>query len=246
MADQQEDFTVETLKAAARDFALLVNQGTVFGPDATFLHGGHIEREFLAYLEKRFHLPAFTSTSPGADLDIGVTLVWIRTRESLSGTRIHDGALPYQDAYQQLFGIGRDMLVFIYQLDRSASLTSGAALAIQHVLYMPREQTGDKRVADRITQILNDERDSEAKKDELVQFFAALHPSPNSTQRTELAYRVLSQPPGIGALRYRWLSWRISVSEDDMSAFDLLGDTASGDDTNEGGAGDPDGDSSLS
>jgi hypothetical protein len=132
------------------------------------------------------------------------------------------GTLRYEDANQRIFGIGQDLVIFHLASNNSYAQPRSRAVVVTNVTYLPREATGDRQIAQRIHDILDEGGEYEVKKDELAGFFASLLPPLSRSERVELADRVLSQRPRIGALQYRTPFWSVDVFAKHMRPFDIF------------------------
>jgi hypothetical protein len=212
MAHQPDDLTVEAIKAAAKEFALRINREG-FHESVYFTSASQaIVRVFHRSVADQFHLPM---TAPHASEDELPTI-----NVMVLATQGHlPVAIPYQNAYQAVYGVGQPVLIFRFRGDSSLR---NAVRTVTHVLFFQPEETGDCEFAEQIHEILNGTEELDTKRTELIGLFVSLRPKLTRVERVDLASEVLQRPPAVGGLRYGSLRWRVWIPAAQMERFDLL------------------------
>ena len=94
---------------------------------------------------------------------------------------------------QKIFGLGYDLLVFVYE-KTDAHETQSAAIDVRHALFIDRSRTGDYQTTRGIREIL----DRGGNVDDLVAFMEDRNLPLDEIGRMTLAERVLSDRPTLG------------------------------------------------
>jgi hypothetical protein len=214
MAHQPDELTVEAIKAAAKEFALRINnvgfhESTYFVPTSQA-----IARAFHRSVVDQFHL-VMTSLHASEDELPAIGVMVLATQDHLPA------AVPYQNAYQVVYGVGQPMLIFLFRSGNSPS-DAVRRVTITHVLFFQPEETGDREFAEQIHEILNGTDDLDTKRTELIGLFVSVRPKLRREEREDLASLVVQRPPAIGGLRYGTLRWRVWIPGTQIERFDLL------------------------
>jgi len=218
MAHQPVELTVEAIKAAAKEFALRINSEGSHENRLSFPTPYVIVRAFHLSVANQFHLPMTAPMPQYASEDelppIGVMV--LATQDQLAMASI-----PYQNAYQLVYGVGQPVLMFLFRRDYSPQ-DAVHTVTMTHVLFFQAEETGDRQVAQQIHEILSGTGELDTKRTELVGLFVSLRPKLTRAEREDLASLVLQRPPAVGGLRYASLRWRVRIPPAQMERFDLL------------------------
>lgn len=190
-----------SLKAAAAEFAESLS-GTpileLFGTTDGKALGTWVEASFNKFLEERFsYIPG--NAARGIDFpELGVDLKATFIRQPQS-------SCPFRDASQKIFGLGYDLLVFVYEKSDTHE-TQSAAIDVRHALLIDRSRTGDYQTTRGIREIL----DRGGNVDDLVAFMEDRNLPLDEIGRVALAERVLSDRPTLGYITIsNALQWRL-------------------------------------
>jgi len=181
---------IDELKKKAKKFCL--KKYNVEKTDGKSI-GTLIEKEFKAFIG----LISSGNTAKGIDLpefetDIKVTS--INKPQSSS---------PYENAEQKIFGLGHNLLVFVYKLVNKK-------LEFVSCSYIPKENTSDYGVTSMLVQMKKDG----ANKQDIIGFLNDKKIPANNDILSEIADRLLSNNIKIGCLSIsNALQWRLSFNK---------------------------------
>jgi len=174
--------------------------------------GTYLEHKFQATLLERFIFERGNSANgidfPEIDVDLKVTSV--RQPQSSS---------PFRSARQKVFGLGYNLLVFVYEktddpVDRTATLR------IVHTIFVEKERTGDFQTTTGIRRLL----ENDANEDDLVGFMAERNLPLDDIEARRIAAELLIQPPEVGYLTIsNALQWRLQYTRAIANAGDVDG-----------------------
>ncbi len=189
------------LKAAAAEFARSICDTPIpelFGTTDGKALGTWVEASFNDFLAERY---AFEpgSAARGIDfpeLEVDLKATFIKQPQS---------SCPFRDASQKIFGLGYDLLVFVYEKTDTHE-TQSAAIDVHHALFIDRSRTGDYQTTRGILEIL----DHGGNVDDLVAFMEDRNLPLDEIGRTALAERILNDPPTRGYITIsNALQWRL-------------------------------------
>ena len=170
------------------------------------LYGTTDGKTLGTWIEKSFgeYLAASYDYDPGSaargidfpDLEIDLKATFIRQPQSSS---------PFRDASQKVFGLGYDLLVFIYE-KTDTHTTRSATVNIHHLLFIDRSRTGDYQTTRGVIEIL----DRDGNIDDLVAFLEERYLPLDEIGRVALAERIICRPPLQGYITIsNALQWRL-------------------------------------
>jgi hypothetical protein len=193
--------TIERLRAEAARFAELesvYDEPSLYGVTDGKAVGTYLEHKFTSYLGNTYSYKEGNSASgidlPGLGVDIKVTSV-----------KQPQSSCPFKSASQKIFGLGYHLLVFVYEkTDDEQSRT--ARLNMQHTIFVEQERTADFQTTKGILDIL----EREGNKDDVVAFIIERNLPVDEIGATQLADRILENPPKQGYLTIsNALQWRL-------------------------------------
>ena len=160
--------------------------------------GTYLEHKFRAYLQAKYEFEVGNSAAgidfPGLGVDMKVTSV-----------RQPQSSCPFKSARQKIYGLGYDLLVFVYDKTDDPS-TETANLTILHVLYIEDNHTADFITSRGVLAIL----DNEGNEDDLVAFMEDRNLPVDEIEARNLAQQILADPPTQGYLTIsNALQWRL-------------------------------------
>jgi hypothetical protein len=200
----KERLTLATLKAEAKKFAVAFSKKPI--PDLYGINDGkkvgtYVEVELNHALIAQYEYATGNAAS-GIDFpELGVDVKATSIKQPQS-------SCPYKSAEQKVYGLGYNLLVFVYE-KKDDNQTKAAILDFQHVVFVAKENTADFQTTKGVTNIL--ERDGN--KDDIVAFLQdALLPL-DDIGREALAEKILANPPQIGYLTIsNALQWRLQYT----------------------------------
>ena len=192
------------LKAAAAEFAESLRDTPIpelFGTTDGKALGTWIEANFNEFLAER-HAYSPGNAARGIDfpeLEVDLKATFISQPQS---------SCPFRDASQKIFGLGYDLLVFVYEKNDTHE-TQSAVIDVRHALFIDRSRTGDYQTTRGIREILN----RGGNRDDLVAFMEDRNLPLDEIGRAALAKRVLSDPPTQGYITIsNALQWRLQYN----------------------------------
>ena len=137
--------TLELLKISATDFARSLGATPIpalYGVTDGKAVGTYVEAALHTYLATLFdHTPG--NAAKGIDLpDLGVDI-------KVTSIRQPQSSCPFRDATQKIYGLGYNLLVFVYDKADDDALRS-ARLDFKYVLFIDESLTGDFQPTDRV------------------------------------------------------------------------------------------------
>ena len=126
-------------------------------------------------------------------------------RIGITSSRQPQSSCPYRSASQKVYGLGYHLLVFVY--DKTDDVTKRLAfLNFQHAIFIEKDYTADFQTTRGLLEIL--ERDGN--QDDVDAFLQERNLPLEEMGRSELAARILRQPPKQGYLTIsNALQWRL-------------------------------------
>ena len=195
------EMTLSQLKFAARDFAREFSTTSItalYGITDGKAVGTHVEHAFHEFLKSKYdYLPGNSAS--------GLDFPELRVDLKVTSVRQPQSSCPFRSASEKVYGLGYDILVFIYEkTDDGASET--ARLSVRHTIFVAREQTGDYQTTYGLKEILR--RDGNV--DDVISFLEERNLPLDEIDRKALAEQILREPPKLGYLTIsNALQWRL-------------------------------------
>lgn len=163
--------------------------------------GTYLEHKFKEFLETNYEFEK-GSSAKGIDFpDIGIDI-------KVTSIRQPQSSCPFKSARQKIYGLGYNLLVFVYEKTDNARKRTGR-LKIHHAVFVGSSRTADFQTTSGILKIL----DNEGNKDDILAFFAERMLPVEGIQASSLADEVIANPPEIGYLTIsNALQWRLQYS----------------------------------
>jgi len=143
-----ETLSVDGLRMAATSFASEISSRHVeelVGVTDGKAVGNYLENHFKSYLKGIYDAEDWGNAAKGIDLPT------INTDIKFTSERQPQSSLPYKDSKQKIFGLGYNLIVFIYRKDDGLDLNIG----FSSVVYIDQERTADFSLTRMIRQSLN-------------------------------------------------------------------------------------------
>jgi hypothetical protein len=193
--------SIETLIAEAALFSTAESshaEPALFGVTDGKAVGTYLEHKFIAHLMDRYSFAGGNSASgidiPSVNVDIKVTSV-----------RQPQSSCPFKSARQKIYGLGYNLIVFVYDKTDDAIGRTGC-LNIQHTIFVSQERTGDYQMTRGLLEIL----DRDANEDDLIAFMRDKNLPVDDIEATNIAKQLLIQRPEQGYLTIsNALQWRL-------------------------------------
>lgn len=160
--------------------------------------GTYIEHKFRAHLIAKYSFAPGNSAN-GIDFpDIGVDI-------KVTSIKQPQSSCPFKSARQKIFGLGYNLLVFVYEKadDRK---TKSAVLNFLHVVFVEKEQTADFQMTTGLLQIL----DNKGNSDDLIAFMMDKNLPVEEIEANKIAEEIMKKRPEQGYLTIsNALQWRL-------------------------------------
>lgn len=199
----KEQLTIEKLITEAKAFCIAeskIQNKSLFGITDGKAVGTHIEHKFQEQLNEKYET-IIGSSAIGIDLPSDDILTDIK----VTSIKQPQSSCPFKDARQKIFGLGYNLLVFVYdKIDDPKSKT--AELNFVSCSFISNERTGDYTTTYRLREMVKDKANIE----DIVAYLYDKHIPADEITLTQLAKQILKTPPEQGYLTIsNALQWRL-------------------------------------
>lgn len=199
----KERLTIGNLIAEAEAFCLAESKNrnkSLFGVTDGKAVGTHIEHKFQEQLESKY-LTTVGSSAIGIDLPSDDILTDIK----VTSIKQPQSSCPFKDAKQKIFGLGYNLLVFVYnKIDDPKTKT--ATLDFVSCTFISKERTADYTTTFRLREMVNDKANIE----DIVAYLSDKNIPADEITLNQLANQILKTPPLQGYLTIsNALQWRL-------------------------------------
>ncbi|MBL7796762.1 MAG: hypothetical protein JNJ90_09685 [Saprospiraceae bacterium] len=162
--------------------------------------GTIIEHNFKQHLTDSYTLEIGNTANgidlPGLGIETDIKVTSIRQPQSSS---------PFKEAKQKIFGLGYNLLVFVYD-KKDDPTAKTAVLDFVSCTFIEKERTGDYTTTLRLREMVNDG----ANEEDIVAYLSDRNLPANELALLELARQILNNPPAQGYLTIsNALQWRL-------------------------------------
>ena len=198
-----EKLTIDKLKKEAKAFCISESKyqnKSLFGITDGKAVGTYIEHKFQETLKSKY-ITNIGSSANGIDLPSDDILTDIK----VTSIKQPQSSCPFKDAKQKIFGLGYNLLVFVYdKIDDPRSKT--ATLNFVSCTFISNERTGDYTTTYRLREMVSDNANVE----DIVAYLNDKHIPADEITLTQLANQILETPPVQGYLTIsNALQWRL-------------------------------------
>lgn len=191
----------DILKDEARQFAEAesrFHEPSLYGVTDGKAVGTYLEHKFQDNLRATYEFPSGNSARgidfPELNVDIKVTSI-----------RQPQSSCPFKSAREKIYGLGYDLLVFVYEKYDNHDERTGN-LNIRHVIYIDAAQTADYQTTRGLRSIV----ENDGNKDDLIAFMHDRLLPVDEIQAEQLAEELIEDPPELGYLTIsNALQWRL-------------------------------------
>lgn len=209
------ELTEQVLKDEAAEFARIeskYDEPALYGVTDGKAVGTYLEHKFRSYLVENYDFPLGNSASgidfPSLEVDMKVT-----------SARQPQSSCPFKSARQKIFGLGYNLLVFVYEKSDDHEVRKGR-LDIKHTIFIEKKRTADFQTTKGIIEILK----NEGNKDDLLGFFADRNLPVDEIEAGNIADDLLMSPPEQGFLTIsNALQWRLQYARVIVEAGNIQG-----------------------
>ena len=197
----EQNLTIENVIIEAKTFCIAQSKTPnkeLYGITDGKAVGTHIEHKFQQYLAGKYELKIGSSAKgidlPSIDIDIKVT-----------STKQPQSSCPFKDAKQKIFGLGYNLLVFVYdKIDDPKTKT--ANLNFVSCSFISKERTADYTTTFRLREMVKDKANVE----DVVAYLNDKNIPADEITLQQLAEQILKTPPVQGYLTIsNALQWRL-------------------------------------
>lgn len=196
--------TIDTLIESARRFCETEsrkNHAELIGVTDGKAVGTYIEHKFQHYLQSRYNVEV-GSSAKGIDLPSPDILTDIK----VTSITQPQSSCPYQSARQKIFGLGYNLLVFVYDKQDTKKICT---LRFTHCTFIDKERTADFTITTRLREMLHDN----ANKEDIIGFLRDKNVPGDEIVYNDLADEILDSPPIQGYLTIsNALQWRLQYA----------------------------------
>ncbi len=195
--------TINTLIKEAKSFCKLESSfpnKALFGVTDGKAVGTFIEQKFKNYLLERYEIQIGNSASgidlPSEDIQTDIKVTSVKQPQS---------SCPFKDAKQKIYGLGYNLLVFIYDKQDDPQ-SNTATLNFVNCTFIDKERTADYQTTLALRQMI----DNEANTDDIMAYLMDRNIPADDITLNQLAHSILSNPPKQGYLTIsNALQWRL-------------------------------------
>jgi len=195
------ELTIERLIEEAARFAEIetsYDEPSLYGVTDGKAVGTYLEHKFTAYLINSYLYEAGNSASgvdfPNLGVDIKVTSI-----------RQPQSSCPYRSARQKIYGLGYNLIVFVYEKTDDHQNRTGR-LNMRHTIFVDKSRTADYQMTRGILNILNNDGNAE----DLIAYMQDRNLPADDIEARNIAEEILRNPPTQGYLTIsNALQWRL-------------------------------------
>ena len=196
--------TLEKLKEEAFEFCENMskeNHKSLIGVTDGKAVGTYVEQCFKKILSQKYDMQVGSSAKgidlPDEHIDTDIKVTSIAQPQS---------SCPYRDAKQKIFGLGYNLLVFVYDKRDSAD---SCYLKFTHCTFIPKQHTADYTTTKRLREMRGDG----ANKEDIIAYLEDRNIPGDSITYNEIADAILRNCPEQGYLTIsNALQWRLQYS----------------------------------
>ncbi|MDD1437983.1 restriction endonuclease [Dolichospermum sp. ST_sed10] len=174
--------------------------------------GTYFEHKFTQYLRAKYDYEQGSSAS-------GIDFPWLHVDMKVTSIRQPQSSCPYKSARQKIYGLGYNLLIFVYEKTDDHKGRTGR-LNIQHTIFIEKDRTADFQMTRGILQIL----DTEGNADDLVAFIQDKNLPVDDIEERAIAEEIIKNPPKQGYLTIsNALQWRLQYGRVIQKAGEIDG-----------------------
>ena len=197
--------TIDTLKKSAKLFCEQLskeNHDTLIGITDGKAVGTYVEHKFQQYLCEGYSVRIGNSAS-------GIYLPDDNVLTDIKVTSITQpqSSCPFKNARQKIFGLGYNLLVFVYE---KKDTSTSCSLQFKYCTFIDKERTGDFTITRRLREMVIKD---DANKEDIIGFLQDRRIPGDEITYSDLADEILASLPKQGYLTIsNALQWRLQYS----------------------------------
>ena len=213
----KETLTVDGLVESAKEFCKRESDTfhtDLFGITDGKAVGTYVEHKFKEYLAERYELVAGNTA-------VGLDLPSVNTDIKVTSIRQPQSSCPYRDSKQKIYGLGYNLIVFVYKKEDDAELRKGK-LDFLSCTYISANRTADYQTTTGLQNIIK----NNGNVDDVFAFLCDHKIPADEVTLFEMAKNILDNPPEIGYLTIsNALQWRLQYGRIVSMTEDITGIT---------------------
>lgn len=163
--------------------------------------GTYVEHKFQRFLQKQYIVDIGSSAKgidlPGAEIQTDIKVTYIRQPQS---------SCPFKNARQKIFGLGYNLLVFVYD---KRDTNDTCMLHFTHCTFIDKERTADFTITKRLREMVYDGTN----KEDIIGFLQDKNVPGDDIVYNDLADEILEYPLKQGYLTIsNALQWRLQYA----------------------------------
>jgi hypothetical protein len=199
----KQPLTIKNLITLAKQFCEQESETPnreLFGVTDGKAVGTYIEHKFKDFLLSKYDLQIGSSASgidlPSAEINTDIKVTSIKQPQS---------SCPFKNAQQKIFGLGYNLLVFVYDKQDEAK-TKTALLNFVSCSFVEKERTADYTTTYRLQEMVKDG----ANEEDIVAYLQDKNIPADEITLINMAKQILKNPPKVGYLTIsNALQWRL-------------------------------------
>lgn len=200
----KKQLTIKALIAEAEHFC--VKNSGVYRPELFGITDGKAVGTFVEHLFKK-HLEAHYDLIIGNSAD-GLDLPSIDTDIKVTSIKQPQSSCPFKDSTQKIFGLGYNLLVFVYKKHDDSTRKMGM-LEFVSCSFIDKTRTADFQTTTGINNIIS----NHGNQDDIFAFLIDHNIPSDEITLYKMAAEILNNPPQIGYLTIsNALQWRLQYS----------------------------------
>ncbi|MCC0699934.1 restriction endonuclease [Clostridioides sp. ZZV15-6383] len=160
--------------------------------------GTYIEHKFQNYLNNKYTMEIGSSAKgidlPSKDINTDIKVTSVKQPQS---------SCPYRDSKQKIFGLGYNLLVFVYNKKDNADRCE---LDFEYCTFVPNERTADFTT----TKMIRDIIEADGNEEDIISYFYNINLPGDEITYNQIAERIMEATPKQGYLTIsNALQWRL-------------------------------------
>jgi hypothetical protein len=215
----KKHLTIQNVIIEAKSFCIAqskIANNELYGVTDGKAVGTYVEHKFQQHLSEKYELKIGSSAKgidlPSVDIDIKVTSI-----------KQPQSSCPFKDAKQKIFGLGYNLLVFVYdKVDDTKTKTT--ILDFVSCSFISKERTADYTTTFRLREMVNDNANTE----DIIAYLNDKNIPADEITLQQLAKQILKTPPNQGyltisnALQWRLQYQRIVALSENITGIDKI------------------------
>jgi len=215
----KKTLTIRSLIKEAKQFCTAgsgVWEAELFGVTDGKAIGTFVEHLFRKYLEERYEFSSGNSAS-------GLDLPSVNTDIKVTSIKQPQSSCPFKDSKQKIFGLGYNLLVFVYE-KYDDSIKKMGMLNFVSCSFIDKSRTADYQTTTGIHKIIS----NNGNRDDIFAFLVEHNIPCDEVTLYKMAEDILRNPPQIGyltisnALQWRLQYGRIVSLTDDVDGIEQI------------------------